>query len=103
MRSDEKPWIVVTIGVSTRREKASGTKSAWLWIRSNSPRALEDVGDVEQLPDLGVDACGLPNRAAADAGERARGCESAVANSVTSTPRATSASVSRLVTSSHGP
>ena len=37
MRSDEKPWIVVTIGVSTSREKASGTKSAWLWIRSNSP------------------------------------------------------------------
>ena len=28
--SDEKPWIVVTIGVSTSREKARGTKSAWL-------------------------------------------------------------------------
>ena len=37
MRSEEKPWIVVTTGVSTSREKASGTKSAWLWIRSNSP------------------------------------------------------------------
>ncbi len=30
MRSDEKPWMVVTIGVPTSREKASGTKSAWL-------------------------------------------------------------------------
>src|ERR1051326_6444363 len=28
MRSDEKPWIVVTTGASTRRENASGTKSA---------------------------------------------------------------------------
>jgi hypothetical protein len=28
MRSEEKPWIVVTTGVSTSREKASGTKSA---------------------------------------------------------------------------
>ena len=30
MRSEEKPWIVVTTGVATSREKASGTKSAWL-------------------------------------------------------------------------
>jgi hypothetical protein len=30
MLSDENPWIVVTIGVLTSREKASGTKSAWL-------------------------------------------------------------------------
>ncbi len=28
MRSEEKPWMVVTTGVSTSREKASGTKSA---------------------------------------------------------------------------
>ena len=30
-------WMVVTTGVATIREKASGKKSAWLWMRSNSP------------------------------------------------------------------
>jgi hypothetical protein len=30
MRFEEKPWIVVTTGVSTNRENASGAKSVWL-------------------------------------------------------------------------
>ena len=29
--------MVVTTGVLVSREKASGTKSAWLWTMSNSP------------------------------------------------------------------
>ena len=37
MRDEEKPWMVVTTGVSTSLEKVSGTKSAWLWIRSKAP------------------------------------------------------------------
>ena len=36
IRSDEKPWIVVTTGVRTRRDQPSAMKSAWLWMMSNS-------------------------------------------------------------------
>ena len=36
MRSDEKPWMVVTTGVVTSALKASGRKSNWLLMMSNS-------------------------------------------------------------------
>ena len=66
--------------------------------------AFENMRGVQQLPDLRHRSMDLRNKAS---GKRRRGCpqspKSAVANRVTSTPRARSASVSRLVTSSQGP
>ena len=66
--------------------------------------ALERGGDVQALGDLGVDRGVLlvPGRSRADAGS-AVVAESAVANSVTSWPRATKPSVSSEANSSHGP
>ena len=66
-------------------------------------RALEDMGDVKHLPHLGVDARILRIGRRADAASFAAVALSCVANKVTSMPRATSASVNRLVTNSHGP
>ena len=65
--------------------------------------ALEDMGDVEHLPDLGVDRGVLGIGRGQTPASLPAVRLSCVANKVTSTPRATSASVSRLVTSSHGP
>ena len=66
--------------------------------------SLEDRGDVQALPDLGVEARILR---LAGRGGRRRGArsvtESAVAKSVTSTPRSTSPSVSSEANCSHGP
>ena len=67
-------------------------------------RARQGVGDVHRLPDPAVQASG-PRRSPAGTPRRAPPSvwESRVANSVTSMPRATSPSASRLVTCSQGP
>ena len=95
--------MVVTTGVSTSRVKHSGTKSAWLWRRSNSP-ARSKACATWRISQTWASRSGSSEypRGATPASAPVV-CESRVANSVTSTPRATSASVSRLVTISHGP
>jgi hypothetical protein len=64
---------------------------------------LEGCGDVQALGDLDVVAVVLLVRRSTTEESRAAVRESPEANSVTSTPRATSPSVSRETTSSHGP
>ena len=65
---------------------------------------LEDRGDVHALGDLGVDRRRpRTSRAATVLWSVAVVSESAVANSVTSCPAATSPSVSSEANSSHGP
>ena len=64
---------------------------------------FEQVREVAKLPDLGVDARVLGVRRGNDAVELARGEAVAGREQRHVDPRATSASVSRLVTSSHGP
>ncbi len=103
MTGPEKPWMVVTIGARACWLKASGSQSRWLCTRSNSAdraRACDTCRASQTRPSSPASwayPCGqTPSRAAAVT-------ESSVANKVTSTPRATRPSVSRLATDSHGP
>jgi hypothetical protein len=64
---------------------------------------LKDMGDVEHFPHLCVNRGILGIGRRADSIQLGRRPVSFVANKVTSTPRATSASVKRLVTCSQGP
>jgi hypothetical protein len=64
--------------------------------------ALEYMGDVEHLPYLGVDGGVLGIGRRADTGQAA-GRPAILRGKQGDVPRATSASVNRLVTNSHGP
>ena len=103
MSGSEKPCTVVIIGARQWAENANGSQSIWLWTSSNSPdrsRAWATCSASQIRPSIVSSSaypCGhTPARVAVV-------CESRVANRVTSTPRATRLSVSRLATRSHGP
>ncbi len=80
-----------------------GRKSKLLWIRSNSPARSNTAAMWRHSAALGSTVGSSDHPRAAVAESRAVVSESAVANSVTSTPRAVSPSVSSEANCSHGP
>ena len=55
MRCEEKPWIVVTTGVFDQPREGERHEIGLVVDQIEFVRALEDMGDVEHLPDLRVD------------------------------------------------
>ena len=93
----------MTTGVETRPLNARGRKSKLLWIRSNSPARSKTVAMCIASHTFASSVRSSEYPVGAVPTNRAEVTESAVANSVTSTPRATSPSVSSDTNSSHGP
>ena len=96
--------MVVTSGASTMLREGERKPVEMVVDEVEFAGALERVRDVQRLPDPAVHRRDPPRNPWR---KRRRGSavvtESSVANNVTSTPRATSPSASRLVTCSHGP
>src|SRR5664279_5142845 len=103
MAGFEKPWMVVTIGAADNAEKVSGSQSRLLCTRSNSPDLLRQCATCKASHTLPSMVGFSPYETGQTASSSADVTESAVANKVTSMPSATSPSVIRLVTCSHGP
>ena len=103
MASPEKPWIVVTSGAAHCGVERERQPVEVVVHEVELARAVQRVRDVQRLPHPAVDAGVLGVAVRRHRSSVADVSESGVANRVTSTPRATSPSVSRLVTCSHGP
>ncbi len=93
----------MTTGVSTRPLYVSGRKSKLLWIRSNSAARSNTVAMCRPSHTFASSSgsseypVGIVPTSVADVSE------SAAANNVTSTPRATNPSVRSETNCSHGP
>ena len=72
MRCEEKPWIVVTTGVSHQPREGERHEIGLVVNEIELACALEDMGDVEHLPHLGVDGGVLGIGRGAHAGQLAR-------------------------------
>ena len=101
--AEENPWIVVTTGVSTRRAVGQRQEVEAVVDQVELARPLEDLGDVEAFPYLGIGVRRFGVSPAATDTSCAVVTESAVANRVTSTPRATRPSASSETNCSQGP
>ena len=93
----------MTTGVPTNRLKTSGRKSNWLLMTSNWSARSKQAAMCSASNTLASSVRSSSYPAGAWASRRAEVRESAVANRVTSWPRATSPSVSVDATCSHGP
>ena len=100
---DEKPWMVVSTGVVTSVLYVNGRKSKLLWMTSNSPARSNTAEMCRHSATFGSTAASSSHPCATADARRAPVTESAEANSVTSTPRETSPSVSSEANCSHGP
>ena len=103
IRSDENPWMVVTTGVATRSLYVERQEVEPVVDDVELVGALEHRRDVQALGDLGVDRRVLGPATWRGGVQLAAVIESAVANSVTWWPAATSPSVSNEANCSHGP
>ena len=83
IRSEEKPWIVVTTGVVTRSLYVSGRKSKPLWMMSNSPARSNTDAMCRHSATLASIVASSDQPDGAVACRLAVVIESAVANSVT--------------------
>ena len=93
------------MGTSTRRAKASGTRSAWPCSTSKRPARAASIAVATCISSCTLASSVGSSLSAAGAvwTSRAAVREPAAANSVTSCPAATRASVSVEATCSHGP
>jgi hypothetical protein len=82
--SDEKPWMVVTTGVSTRLLYVSGRKSKPLWMMSNSSARSNTDAMWRHSATFGSISASSDQPVGAVPCKCARVIESAVANNVTS-------------------